>query len=226
MIFCLPGQTLEEWKEDLKKALDLGPNHLSTYNLQYEEGTPIWDSLNPHPLSPSPTGRGGTKGGEGLLLPSEDLDAEMYEYTIDILKDSGFHHYEISNFARLGYECKHNLAYWKNENYLGIGCAAHSHVNGKRWANPDPVEAYIGCGGVGRNVIRLTSDDSLNATVKRDTLFMGLRLIDGIDIKHFKGFQDKLNDLLNQNLLKKQGKMIRLSRKGLFLANLVFEHFI
>ena len=170
LIFALPNQTLEEWKVDLQTAFKLEPNHLSTYNLQIEENTPLWEmtkSQAPNPKqSPNPKiqipKRDGeprrlVSGGPQLQLPNEEIELAMYEYAIETLASAGYKHYEISNFAKPGFECRHNINYWKNGNYIGIGAGAHSHLNGKRWANPDSLEAYIGRGGVERNVMRCTT---------------------------------------------------------------------
>jgi len=211
LIFALPNQTPDEWKKDLETALALRPNHLSTYNLQIEEGTPLYEiiSKSQPPIS-------------HLQIPSEDLEAEMYEYTIKTLTAEGYHHYEISNFAQPGYECQHNLNYWKNGNYIGVGAGAHSHVNGQRWSNPDSVEEYI----AGRDALRATPDDSHFATSRRETLFLGLRLIEGLPVEQFAGFEPEVAELLQDGLLTRENNHYRLSKRGLFLANLVFEKFV
>jgi oxygen-independent coproporphyrinogen-3 oxidase len=144
----------------------------------------------------------------------------MYEYAIETLTAAGYKHYEISNFARPGFACRHNINYWKNGNYIGIGAGAHSHVNGKRWANPNCIEEY------------LRSDWSTNrsyggeTTDQHEIIFLGLRLLDGISSDHFQGFEKEVNELLEDNLLIKQNGHYKLTRRGLFLANLVFEKFI
>jgi oxygen-independent coproporphyrinogen-3 oxidase len=154
LIFALPGQNLNEWKADLEQAIELKPEHLSTYNLQIEEGTPFYSAFR-IPNS---------------ALPSEDEELSMYEHTIETLTANGYRHYEISNFAKPGFECQHNFVYWRNGNYLGVGAGAHSHINGQRWSNPNCVEEYI------RDARRITLDETRLATDQRETLFLGLRL--------------------------------------------------
>ncbi|MFA4844477.1 MAG: radical SAM family heme chaperone HemW [Candidatus Margulisiibacteriota bacterium] len=285
LIFALPGQTLAEWKRDLATAIALKPEHLSTYNLQIEEGTPFWERFKepspaaanrrtlsqrervmsqadlqntfspPHPLTqsvpplpegegtsplipvcatPSPFGRrcaslahwmrgekvhSSGRADEGLSLPSEDEELAMYEYAIEELAAHGYKHYEISNFAKPGYECQHNLVYWRNENYLGIGAGAHSHVNGQRWSNPNCIEKYLETATFSRRFPGSTAD-------QRETIFLGLRLLDGLSIKKFKGFEAQVAELIKDGLLTEEKGNYKLTRQGLYLGNLVFEKFV
>lgn len=214
LIFALPGQTLAEWKSDLKEALSQKVEHLSTYNLQVEEGTPLFSA--------------------GFKV-NEELDAAMFEYTIETLTNAGFKHYEISNFARPGKECRHNVNYWRNGNYIGVGAGAHSHVNGKRWANTSSIEDYIRSFIVvdARMEARKSMIDARNTSIdtrieadKRDSLFMGLRLLEGLPADSFAGFEAEVSDLKTQCLLEEQKGKVKLTKKGLFMANLVFERFV
>jgi len=248
LIFALPNQTLDEWMEDLKTAINLNPNHLSTYNLQIEEDTLLWEMINnsneyrvtSNEFSELPVSR------YPLVVADEETDRAMYEFTIETLKANGYKHYEISNFAKPGYECKHNINYWKNGNYIGIGAGAHSHINGKRWANPDSIEDYLEA----RSSVTVTKpvssfghevryeqrisgiDTCLPAgtagieTDKRETIFLGLRLLDGLPIDEFKGFEREVAELMNDGLLEQKNSNYRLTRKGLYLGNLVFEKFV
>ncbi len=193
LIFALPGQSLEDWKKDLKTAINLNPNHLSTYNLIIEEGTPFYGKVQ---------------------ALSEEAELTMYEYTIETLTSNSFKHYEISNFAKPGYECKHNINYWKNGDYIGIGAGAHSHVDGKRWANPNNIEEYI----AGRG----TRDESCSDV----TLFLGLRMLEGLPIEKFAGFEKEVDGLIKDGLLKLENGNYKLTRQGLYLGNLVFEKFV
>lgn len=171
LIFGLPGQTLAEWKNDLQTALTLQPDHLSTYNLQVEPGTPF------------------------SLLPSftnEETELAMYEYTIETLTAAGYKHYEISNFAKPGFECRHNINYWKNGSFIGIGTGAKSQLV------PDP----------------------------RNTIFLGLRLLDGLEVLHFKGFEKEVEELMRDGLLMAENGNYKLTRRGLYLGNVVFEKFV
>jgi len=205
LMFALPGQTLDEWQSDLQTAINLKPNHLSTYNLHLEEGTPLWRSYNSPVPSPQPP------------IPSEDLELAMYEHTIETLTAAGYKHYEISNFAKPGCECQHNINYWQNGNYLGLGAGAHSHFNGQRWANPNCIEAYIDT----RYSLPVTRYDS-----QKETLFMGLRLLDGISVDNFTGFEKEVKELMNDGLLVQENNNYKLTRQGLYLGNLVFEKFV
>jgi len=254
LIFALPGQTLEEWKIDLQTALNLttarlsspkskprspepveGPNHLSTYNLQIEEGTPF-------SLSSRAKSRDWEKGAslapadEGFRLPSEDEELAMYEYTIETLTVAGYKHYEISNFAKPGFECLHNINYWKNGNYVGIGAGAHSHVNGQRWANPNCLETYLRSWKPETERLGFQQHEETapmlhrgrfpSAPDQRETLFLGLRLLEGLPIEKFAGFEKEVAELTNDGLLEQKNGHYRLTRHGLYLGNLVFEKFI
>lgn len=134
LIFGLPGQSFEDWKETLEAVTSLKHGdgspvlkHLSCYDLKIEEGTVLGDRLK-----------------AGTLTAAEDeLDRRMYQYTIEMLSDKGFHQYEISNFARPGYECRHNLVYWKAQEYAGFGAGSHSYLDGYRFSNVSGIESYI-----------------------------------------------------------------------------------
>ncbi|MFA4904988.1 MAG: radical SAM family heme chaperone HemW [Candidatus Margulisiibacteriota bacterium] len=201
LIFALPGQTLEEWKVDLNLALSLVPEHISAYNLTIEEHTPFALRITDYEL------------------PSNETEADMYEYTIETLTSAGYRHYEISNFARPGFECQHNLVYWRNGNYLGIGAGAHSHMNGKRWSNPNCIEQYLETATFSRRFPDSNPD-------QRETIFLGLRLLDGLEVEKFRGFEKEVAELMANNLLMRRNNHYKLTRKGLYLANLVFEKFV
>jgi len=243
LMFALPGQTLDEWKRDLDTALTLTtepPNHLSVYNLQIEEGTPFWEMVyqpSPANTKPSPLSQrervlsAGTfshwekvrvlsGSDEGLKLPSEDEELSMYEHAIETLTAHGYRHYEISNFAKPGFECRHNLVYWRNENYLGVGAGAHSHWNGQRWSNPNCIEQYLETAKFIRRFPAEAKPD------RRETLFLGLRLLDGISTEHFAGFEKEVKELTKDGLLTESNGNYKLTRRGLFLGNLVFEKFV
>jgi oxygen-independent coproporphyrinogen-3 oxidase len=140
----------------------------------------------------------------------------MYEYTIETLTAAGYKHYEISNFAKPDFECRHNINYWKNGNYIGIGAGAHSHVDGKRWANPNCLEAYLGN----------RPDLPGQVSSPSETIFLGLRLLDGLPIKKFAGFEKEVEELMDDGLLERKNGHYKLTRKGLYLGNLVFEKFV
>ncbi len=127
LIFALPGQSLENWEEDLKKALELGPEHISLYSLTYEPETEFTK-----------------KKSKGLISPvSEELEEEMYLAAIETMGSAGYQHYEVSNFARKNFRSRHNLNYWAGGDYMGFGAGAHSHLDGKRWSNFKDSDKYI-----------------------------------------------------------------------------------
>jgi oxygen-independent coproporphyrinogen III oxidase len=218
LIFGIPGQTLNEWLNTLSNVIRLGSRHLSCYSLKIEEGT-VFDK----------------RVKSGKMVPiDDDIDREMYHETIRILNSYGYNHYEISNFAREGYECRHNLIYWNAEEYLGFGAGAHSYVKGKRFNNEYSLERYIALLSEGKdfheNVEIITKEDSMS-----EYMILGLRLIKGIDKNEFKErfnedimalYQDKINKLIDEELLESINNNLRLTPKGLDLANRVFVEFI
>jgi oxygen-independent coproporphyrinogen-3 oxidase len=204
LIFAIPGQTLDEWKDNISIAIGLNPNHLSAYNLTIEAGTPLHTQVANY----------------ALRITDNDLEADMFEYTIDSLQAAGYKHYEISNFAKPGQECQHNINYWKNGNYIGIGAGAHSHVNGNRWANPDSIEGYLSSEPIWNR------DVQSQVPSKSETLFLGLRLTDGLSVDHFTGFEDEVQQLIKEGLLQRNNGHYQLSRRGIMLGNQVFSRFV
>lgn len=213
LIFGLPGQSLEKWTDTLKKAAKLRPKHISAYNLQIEKGTPMHARYNNSPA-----------------LPDNETEYHMYKETIDLLRSEGYIHYEISNFCLPGFECRHNLNYWNNGEYLGLGLSAASHLNGGRRANTLDLKRYL--------------SDPVNSGKKErrskkneiaETVFMGLRLIKGINMNGFKKrfgtslqalYGKEIRELSSSGLLESADGHLRLTQKGLFLANEVFERFV
>lgn len=217
-MFGLPGQTVAIFKETLDKALQLGIPHFSAYSLKVEEKTVFYQLQR--------------KG--QLLLPSEDAEVEMYQTLIHELKSSGYTHYEISNFCKPGFESTHNLTYWNNEEYYGIGAGAHGYVNGVREANAGPIKKYMALvKSTGRSV-----NESHLVTVNEkieEEMFMGLRKINGISIKQFTDryhlnplniFKEQIEELENKKLVQVTDDTIKLTQEGIFIANEVFEKFL
>jgi len=206
LIFALPGQNAAMWKEDLQKAVFLAPQHLSIYNLQVEENTPMRK-----------------KKEEGVLIfPTEEEDASMYSGAVNYLEETGYKRYEISNFALDKRECRHNINYWKNGDYLGIGIAAHSHVAGRRLANTSSLEEYLS--SPGNSSTCLSVDTPLSK--KQENIFLGLRMDEGLPILLFENYQKEVSELLASGLLEEYSGRYRLSEKGVLIANRVFELFI
>lgn len=218
LIFGIPTQTLEEWEQSLKNIIDLQPEHIACYNLQLEEGTVLLERV---------------RKGE-LESCHEELELKMYNRAIEMLVKEGYVHYEISNFSKPSYECKHNLCYWYNDDYAGVGLAAHSHVCGERLSNTDDLKLYVEKLMKGtlplQERILLSKQDMMSETV-----FMGLRLINGVNLKNFYDkfninltdvWPDQLDKLLSEGLVKISGDYLRLTKKGLPIANVVFREFV
>lgn len=218
LMFGLPGQTVAMFEETLSKALELEVPHFSAYSLKVEEKT-IFHQLQ-------------RKG--KLLLPTEDDEVTMYNALIDTLTVNGYNHYEISNFSKPTYESKHNLTYWNNEEYYGIGAGAHGYVYGKRHANVGPIKKYIALiNESGRSIseAHLVTD---NEKIEEE-MFLGLRKLEGVSIEQFKKryqkspydiFGKELEKLIKQGLIKEVNEHISLTRKGIFVANEIFEKFL
>lgn len=217
-IFALPNQSLKNWQDNLKEGAALEPNHLSTYNLVLEEGTPLQKRY---------------QAGE-FAQAEEDLDLDMYQYTIEYLTGLGFNHYEISNFAKPGLECRHNLVYWQNKEYLGLGPGAHSFWQKTRFFNSLLPKEYIGRIEAGQRPVAeievITKELEMG-----ETMMQGLRLLQGVSqAEFFQRFNqpfkavygEKLFQLKRLGLLVEEGERIHLTRQGLYLANNVFEQFL
>ena len=223
LIFALPGQTLDSWKKTLNAAISLDPEHISAYDLQIEAGTPFYDRYGP-------SHDNNVRAQHVAPLPSNDDEYQMYKATIDLLKSRGYHHYEISNFAKPGHECAHNINYWKNGDYTGAGLNASSHMNGRRFQNTSSLDAYLSGPLDSKKEEERKDTDEVSETV-----FMGLRLLEGLDTLEFeKRFNMSINtlyrkqiaELIDLGLIETSDNNIRLSAKGLFLANDVFEKFV
>ena len=206
LIAGLPGQTLESFKNSLQQLLDLKPEHLSVYGLQIEEGTKFFE--------------------QGIVC-DQLLMRKMLEETRDILTAKGYHHYEISNFALPGHEAKHNTHYWNNGEYIGLGSAAASYVKGVRRQNTPDIAAYIE--KIERGESPVVFSEKLTGKEKGgETLLLALRKLDGIELSNEqeKMFGAEIKKHLRDGLLERDGKKVKLSREGLFLANEVFCSFV
>jgi len=165
LIFAIPGQTLGEWESDLRTALDLGTEHLSCYALTYEPNTAMTARLKRGEFRPAP----------------EDSEAEMFETTISTLRGAGLHRYEVSNFARTGAECRHNLAYWRQSDWLAAGPSASAHVGGARWKNTPRLDDYLGFGDDG--FARIQDHETPNPRRNlSERILTGLRLTEGLSL--------------------------------------------
>ena len=220
LMLGLPNQRIKDLKESLERILELQPEHISVYSLIVEEGTPIANKIEIGDLE----------------LPEEELERNMYWYVKNTLELNGYKHYEISNFAKQGYESKHNMNCWNQQEYIGIGLAAHSYRDITRYSNTEQIGEYI------RNVQkenlernRIIHEIQSEDDAKKEYMLLGLRQIDGVKISKFKEkfrdnpiylFRNELNKLVEEQLITVDDDNIRLTNKGIVLANLVWEEFV
>lgn len=220
LMIGLPNQNIQDIKESLEKILKLKPEHISVYSLILEEGTRLEKQIE-----------------KGILdLPDEDIERAMYWYVKNTLEKSGYKHYEISNFAKSGKESKHNTNCWKQEQYRGFGIAAHSYIEGVRFSNTTNLEKYIENISKGEFTKNLRIHERQNKeSMQKEYMLLGLRKVEGISITEFKNkykenplfiYKSELNELVGQKLLIIVGDKIRLTNKGLDLANQVWEKFV
>ena len=218
LMIGLPVQTVEDVQRDLERIIELDPEHISVYSLIVEEGTKIKQKIN----------------SKELYLPSEELERKMYWKVKEELENGGYVHYEISNFAKKGYESKHNLSCWNQEEYIGFGLAAHSYIDNKRYSNIENLEKYIG--GADDPVRPQTIHEIQTKEDKmKEYMLLGLRKIEGVRISDFKNkfidnpiylYRESLNKLVIQELVEIDIDNIKLTNKGIDLANLVWEEFV
>lgn len=218
LMFGLPNQKVEEWKESLEVIAKLKPEHISAYSLIVEEGTAfykLWEK-------------------DKLILPSEDEEREMYELTKRILTDYEYHQYEISNYSKEGFECYHNKVYWKCDEYLGLGSASTSFVDGKRIKNIENVKKYIDRINSGEEVSEEITINTLEDNME-EFVFMGLRILTGISINEFQKrfgvniesiYKDVIDKNINRKLLVLENDILRLTEQGIELSNSVMSDFI
>ena len=217
LIYALPKQTMEDVKTNVAKAIALDIPHMSLYSLILENHTVFMNRMR----------RG------KLPLPKEDLEAEMFEYIIAELEKAGFEHYEISNFSKLGFESRHNLMYWDNAEYYGIGAGASGYVDGVRYKNHGPIRHYLQAVEAGNTRVQ---EEVLTLKEKmEEEMFLGLRKKSGVSKKRFEekfglSFEDQygavVSELIEQGLLVPDKDIVRMTKKGLFLGDTVAEKFI
>ena len=217
LIYALPGQTMEQVKENVAKAIGLDIPHMSLYSLILENHTVFMNRMR----------RG------KLPLPKEELEAEMFEYIIAELERAGFEHYEISNFSKSGFESRHNLMYWDNAEYYGIGAGASGYVNGVRYKNHGPIRHYLSA--VEEGNARITEEHLSQKEQMEEEMFLGLRKKSGVSMarfeekfsQSFEGIYGKIvRDLVQQGLMQIEGDRVRMTKRGLFLGDTVAERFI
>ncbi len=218
LIYSLPGQNLEDWENTLRKVIEMKPEHISAYALKVEEGTAFEKLLDQNKLS----------------LPSDEEDRQMYDMAIKLLGDNGIEQYEISNFSKKGYECRHNLIYWNNEEYVGIGVSAHSYINSNRYGNTMDIHEYVDL--IGRRMFPIKTQESKDRHDEMvETIFLSLRLNRGIELKKFEDrfnasildiYREKIDKLVNQGLLTIEEESLRLTKYGMDVSNQVFVEFL
>jgi oxygen-independent coproporphyrinogen-3 oxidase len=210
LMFGLPGQSIGDWSETLDWAISVGPEHVSPYGLILEEGTPLHQEH---------------RQGE-IGLPDEEAEAVMYGMAVDRLLDAGFEHYEISNFARPGFRCRHNLVYWHHQEYLGMGAGAHSFLAGRRFYNELLPASYVRA--ISERGTAVAGDEELSAEMLRsERLMLGLRLRAGLDVQVFKDVlsiedlsaSDRVTRLLDDGFLRVKEGRVQITERGLLVAN-------
>lgn len=217
LMSAIPGQTLESYEDTLRKVADLEPEHISAYSLIIEEGTPFYERYG--------------EGRHAEELPDEDIERQMYVRTGEILEDYGYHRYEISNYAKDGYECRHNLGYWDRKEYLGLGAGASSLMDHIRWKEPDHIGPSTGLVLEEReDFTRLRRKDEME-----EFMFLGLRKINGVsEYDFYKSFRvsmdeiyrDKIEELIKEGLVVREGERIRLTDRGIDLSNYAMSQFL
>ncbi|WP_132743000.1 radical SAM family heme chaperone HemW [Scopulibacillus darangshiensis] len=218
LMFGLPNQTEDMLRASINEALRLDPEHISIYSLQIEPKTIFYNRM---------------KKGK-LVLPGQDIEAQMYELIINELAANGLIHYEISNFAKKGHESRHNLHYWNNDEYFGFGAGAHGYINDKRVVNAGPIKSYIR--EVNKKGHARTATHEVTRTEKiEEEMFLGLRKLSGVSKRAFYTkyhqtiddiYSRELADLKERGLLTEDEKRVALTKQGVFLGNTVFESFI
>ena len=215
LMIGLPTQNLTDVEGDLKKILELNPEHISIYSLIIEANTPIEKEIKE----------------KRMYLPSEDAERKMYWKVKENLEQSGYIHYEISNFSKPHYMSKHNSNCWNQKEYIGFGLAAHSYINGERKSNTENLEEYILQNGAKNTVHEKQDIDAM----QKEFMMLGLRKIEGVSISDFKNkfvenpifiFRQELDTLVKQELIEIEEDNIKLTNKGIDFANVVWEQFV
>ena len=217
LMSALPGQTCESWKDTLKRVTDLEPEHISAYSLIIEDGTPFGEKYG------SEEGR--------KLLPDEDSEREMYHETKRFLRECGYERYEISNYAKPGRECRHNIGYWTGVPYLGLGLGASSYMNGSRFAVSSDMQQYLGeKPGLFQNVEKLTRKD-----MEEEFFYVGLRMVSGVSLTEFKKrfgvsaqevYPGLMETFVEEKAAEFRGDRFVLTDYGLDVSNYIMAQFL
>ena len=215
IMFSLPRQTVEDWRETVSWVVNLEPEHISAYSLIIEEGTPFKDMYD--------NGK--------MAVPDDETDRKMYHMAVDMLEEKGYKRYEISNFAKAGFESRHNSVYWRTGEYMGFGLGAHSYFNGRRFHNTYNLEEYIRSGQFKKYDVELLSEKDKMA----EFMFMGLRMSEGVSVSEFKRrfgmnideiYGKELKEIISEGLAFERDNRVILTDYGFDVSNYVFEKFI
>lgn len=218
LMYGLPGQTMEQWEDTLDRALALGLPHYSAYSLIVEPKTIFYNLMNK----------------DLLPLPGEDTEAKMFSRLIERMADTGLRQYEISNFAIEGFESVHNKLYWQNRSYAGAGAGAHGYANGIRYSNHGPLKKYMNAVNEGRRPVFEDHTVTLEEEMEEE-MFLGLRMTAGVRYDDFSRrfgkpldevYGTEIRDLTEQGLIAEDHEAVRLTQKGVFLGNEVFQKFL
>lgn len=207
LIYGLPDQKVEQWQESLSRAVALEPEHISSYELTIENSTPLADDII--------MGR--------FRMPDEDLVCDMYYHAIEKFAEAGYHQYEISNFAKQGYECRHNINYWNRGEYFGFGAGAHSFMDNLRRSNIKNIYDYCSCIEKSADTTDEHNVIDSNEAV-RETIFLGLRKVEGIDLMQLQDdvrlkIEKAASDLVRSSLACIENNRLKLTQKGLILSS-------
>ncbi len=211
LMYALPDQTLSRFEESIVRVAELSPEHISLYGLKIEEGTPFWAQR------------------EQMTLPEEESELAMYLACSEILSKYDYHKYEISNFSKKGYESRHNLRYWRGEEYLGFGVAAHSYFEGERFGNSRDLDAFLWGEDIVEERVRLDAREKRN-----EYLMLRLRLSEGIDEQElmatfgvsFGELSPSLALWITHGFLKKEGSRISFTDRGFFVSNAILSELL
>ncbi|MBD7943823.1 MULTISPECIES: radical SAM family heme chaperone HemW [Psychrobacillus] len=218
LMYGLPNQTMEQWKESLQEAFRLKIPHISAYSLLVEPKTIFYNLLSKGKLS----------------LPGEDLEAEMYGYLMDEMKRNGYKQYEISNFSYEGKASEHNLLYWNNDEYIGLGAGAHGYVNSIRYSNHGPLKKYMQQLEIGEKPVMMQKEVTYEEKMEEE-MFLGLRKNQGVSLSNFEkrygkslyeAYGNEIEELLKKELIEIKNDYVFLTNRGRFVGNEVFQYFL
>lgn len=218
VMFNIPGQTVNDIEETISKIIDRGVKHISFYSLKLEKGTPMYSM----------------EKNNKIIMPDEEVEREMYYAGRNIMEKNNLFQYEISNFALKGYECRHNLKYWNQEEYIGLGPSAHSFLNNTRYSNPSDLKLYCD-NSMPNKFDRIIQEELGNDDLMFEYIMLHLRLTEGVNVIDFKNkfsydFMEKykmqVDYLVKNNLIEIENDIVRLTKKGMDISNYVIEEFM